>query len=334
MKFAVPSLVFAVLLLFACKNDQFKGDIGKTGIPVIDSLTRAIAKQAKNPVLYAQRGMAFMDNNNCESAIRDMASALTLDSQNVEVHHMLADVYMECGQSILGLRTMTRAATLAPERLGTQLKFSEFQYILEQYDGSLKTLDGLLLREQNNPEVYFMIGKVLAAKGDTVRAINGFKKCVSLDATHIDGYVELGNLFEKRNNPIALQYFDNALRVDSTHIAAIYSKAMYYQNRYQDDEALAQYRRIIGFDTHFNDAYLNSGIIYLDQKKLKEALDQFTICIKQDPLATTAHFMRGYTLERMSQDSIPAAIASYKTALGQSPSYTEAKDALKRLGVK
>jgi tetratricopeptide (TPR) repeat protein len=324
-----------LVLVAACGTESSKGvsgDIGATGVPFIDSMTQLINKRPGNAALYAARAEAFYKRDNCEMAIRDMSTALNLDSTNIPFHHLLADIFIDCEQSLPAIRTLERAATLAPDSIHTLLKLSEFQFIVQQYNESMQTVNRILKIQPANAEAFFMLGQNFRELGDTTKAINAYQRCTDLDAQHTDGWLNLGLLYERRKNPVALKYYDNVLKLDSLNREAMFAKAMYYMNRYDDDTALEYFKKVVAFDKYYQDAYINSGMIYLARADYKKALDQFTICTAVDPLATRAYYYRGLSLEKMSKDSLQAAIASYKTALGQSPSYQEAKDALLRLG--
>ena len=124
LKIAVLLTFSIIFVAISCKNEP-KSDApqyGKTGNPTIDSLTDLIFKNSKDANLYFQRAKLFNENGEkggFDYAIKDMQYALSLDSNNIDFHHFISDVYMDYSQSRLAVQTMERAATIAPTRLPT-----------------------------------------------------------------------------------------------------------------------------------------------------------------------------------------------------------------------
>jgi tetratricopeptide (TPR) repeat protein len=323
-----------LLLAFACKNDtDKKTQLAKTGIRAIDSLTEKIESEPTNAQNYFRRAQAFYEHGEqggYDQAIVDMQYALTLDSTNVDFHHFLADVYMDYKQSRLAVATMERAADLAPDRIPTLLKLSEFYLITKQYGKAFNKVDDILNKDPQSAEGYFMLGMVAKEKGEEPSAINAFQKCVDLDASNKDAFIELGNLFSKRGNNLALKYFDNALLIDSLDDQAALGKAYFLQTQNKVSEAIAAYEDIIRRDAQNEAAFFNLGILYLDGNNLDKAQQHFDIIIKQSPTYYKAYFYRGYVQEKRGNKV--AALADYQQALEFKSDYDKALEGMKRLG--
>jgi tetratricopeptide (TPR) repeat protein len=174
-----------------------------------------------------------------------------------------------------------------------------------------------------------MAGRVALDKGDTLAAIASLQKSVKIDATNDDAWIFLGRIFSNRNNPVALQYFDNAIRLDSTDLEAREFKGVFYKRRGEFDKAFATYRDIVARNPDYSNAYFDMGIIYLELDSLSKAYDHFDIAVKTDALFVKAYYYRGLCAEL--QGNLDAALADYKQANGMSPDFEEAKKALERL---
>ena len=57
-----------------------------------------------------------------------------------------------------------------------------------------------------------------------------------------------------QKNPLAIQYFDNAIRVDPDNVAAWHAKAYYLQNNDKINEALQIYKQIHTMDPQYPEA--------------------------------------------------------------------------------
>jgi len=333
---------FFIILVFpfglvCCKNDRPAGTeapkpMAKTGNAQIDSLTERIFKEPKNANLYFERAKLFdahPDKGGYDFAIMDMKYAMKIDSTNVDYHHFLSDIYMKYAQSRLALNTMERAVELYPDRLPTLLKLAEDQVIVQQNAESLQTLNHVLKLDPQNAEAYFLLGQNFKQTKDTTRAINSFQKAVDLNSDYTDAFIELGILFEKKNSPLALKYFDNALLRDSLNLPALFAKGVYFQNKNRIGEAMEIYQKITRIDPHYADAYFNLGMMYLGVDSLNRAYDYFDSVINVKPTYYKAYFYKGQIEERGGDPK--AALASYRQATGLAPGYLMAKEAEERI---
>jgi len=318
--------VLASIFLGQCKNSDAPVGIGMTGNPVIDGLTEAIAKEPKNAELLLQRAQVFYDNEAYDQAIQDLAGVLKIDSTHLTAHRMLADVYLDAYQSARALQTLERAVALYPEDIELKLKLSEFQLIVKQYDAALATLADIMEMHPGNPDALFMLGLVYNDQGKTQQAIGAFQSAVERNPDLTEAWIILGDLMDRTQNPLALQYFDNAIRVDPANISAWHSKAYYLQNHDRMDEALEIYRVIHTIDAQYPEAYLNAAILLIYMDSLDSAMKELDILRKVDPVNAAAWFYIGRVHQvRGEKDK---AIDAYEQALRLDSKYEQALDAL------
>ncbi len=329
-----------LLLLFcsiwACKNDPKPDANPQNGQdPRLVKLNALVENDPNNDSLLYLRADAYYQLDAYDEAIRDLSKAIQIDSMQPAYYHLLGDAlldYARPGDSKRALDVMELAAQRFPERFATLLKLSEFQLIVRQHGDALKTLDKILQRDPQNAEAYFMAGRVALDKGDTTNAIASLQKSTRFDATHLDAWMFLGQIFSNRDNPTAIQYFDNVLRLDSTNLEAREYKGIFYKRTGKFDKAFEVYKDIIVRNPDYSNAYFDLGVIYLELDSLNQAYSNFDIATKTDPLFVKAYYYRGLCSEMKGNKE--AALADYKQANGMSPDYQEAKDALTRLGQK
>lgn len=333
------ALLFSGIILLtlagACRQDTGKrGDdpaaTGHAPDPGIGQLNQLIEQSPDDPALHFQRALAYYDLEGYDEALRDVETALSYDSTNAEYLHLLADVYLDYYQSFKALKTMERAASLHPERIHTLLKLSEFQLILQQPEEALKTLGRIRAIDPQNAEMFYMAGLVLEDMGKIDEAISNYQSAVEIDPELIEGWINLGKLWALKEQPIAIQFFDNALRVDSNHVVALYEKANYLYNQLGDPAgALALYRKIAQIQPKETEPYFYAGIMYLEMDSLSQAVKEFDISIQTDPTFSRAYYYRGLCREMTGNPE--NARADYEQALNLEPELEAAREALNRL---
>lgn len=325
-----------LFVFFSCKNDSKPAVANEPQIdPELAALDALLEKNPDNDSLFYRRAAVYYKLDGYDEALKDLTRAIELDSMQPAYYHLLADVlldYARPNDSKRAIDVLQTAAAKFPDNFHTLLKLSEFQLIVKQHGEALITLDKILRRDPQNAEAFYMAGRVALDKGDTTAAIASFQKSVKIDATNGDAWMFLGRIFTQRSSPLALQYFDNVLRLDSTDLEAREFKGVYYKRRGEFAKAFEVYQDIVTRNPDYSNAWFDMGTIYLEQDSLSKAYDHFNIAVKTDPLFVKAYYYRGLCSEL--QGNADAALADYRQANGMSPDYKEAKEALERLGKK
>jgi tetratricopeptide (TPR) repeat protein len=300
--------------------------------PELAAINDMIAQDPGNDSLLYSRAVAYYELDAYDEALTDLNEALKLDSLQPRYYHLLADVlldYARPNDSRRAIEVLKLANRRFPNRIQTLLKLSEFQLIVKKHGDALATLDQILQRDPQNAEAFYMAGRVALDQGDTTNALSSLQKSVILDAENGDAWIFLGRIFSLRNNPTAVQCFDNALRVDSTDLQAREYKGAFYKRKGEFDKAFKIYRDIIIRNPDYANAYFDMGMMYLEMDSLPQAYTSFDIATKTDPIFVKAYYWRGKAAEE--QGNFPAALADYRQAYGMSPRYEEAKQAKERL---
>lgn len=320
-------------ILFSCKNESKPTAANEPQPdPDLAALNKLLEKNPNDDSLLYRRAEVYYKLDGYDEALKDLARAMQLDSMQPAYYHLLADVlldYARPNDSRRAIDVLKLAAERFPDRTATLLKLSEFQLIVKQHGDALITLDKILRRDPQNAEAFYMAGRVAIDKGDTTAAVASFQKSVQFDATNPDAWMFLGRIFTNRNNPKALQFFDNVLRLDSTNLEAREFKGVFYKRTGDFNNAFNIYRDIIARSPDYSNAYFDMGAIYLELDSLSKAYDNFNIAIKTDPLFVKAYYYRGLSSELLGNKT--AALNDYKQANGMAPGFQEAKEARERL---
>lgn len=326
-------VIFCAAALLACKSDPKPAAPAQAGQdPELTALTRQLAIEPDNDSLLFRRAQVYHQLDGFDEALTDVGNALRLDSLQPAYYHLLADIYLDYARpndSKRAIDVMNAAAQKFPDRARTLLKLSECYLIVQQHNDALATLNKLLERDPQSAEAFFMTGRVALDMRDTTRAINALEKSARFNAENVDAWLFLGRIFSNKNNPAAIRYFDNALRVDSTNLEAREFKAIFHKRRGEFGRAEQVYRDILQRNPDYSNAWFDLGMMALEQDSFAQAHNYFNVAIKTDPLFVNAYYYRGVTAEL--QDNYDGALADYQQANRMAPNFKEAKDALKRL---
>jgi len=326
-------LVFAVLFVISCDSDNMASQkIKKSENAALDQLNEEIRNEPQNHQLFYERAKLYFNEEAFDEALDDIASAQKLDSINPEYYHMKADILLDYYKSYEALKVMQDVVSLHPKRISSLLKLAEFRYILKQYESSIVALNNVLAVDRLEPEAYFMLGMNFRAMGDSERAKNSFQTAVENNPELIDAWLMLGNIYENENDPKALVYYNNALLIAPDNIEALHSKAFYFQNHNEIQNAIEIYRNINILDPSYSEAYLNTGLLYLELDSLARANEHFNIMVKVDFTNPIAYFYRAFTLEQVGE--FKKARMDYEQALKLAPDFEEARKALELLMTK
>ncbi|MGI8893061.1 MAG: tetratricopeptide repeat protein [Bacteroidia bacterium] len=324
-----------IFILFSC-NDENKTEQENTSASAteadIDALSEKISASPKDASLYYQRGQLFLKAGNTKMAIQDLEQAITIDSTKGEYYLPLADAYFFSKIVGKSRQTLERAINNDPaNNTEAVMKLAELHFYVQEYKKSIEYLDQVLMKDRHNPKAYFMKGMNFKEMGDTTRAISSFQTTVEQNPEYYAAYMQLGIIFNIKNDPISVQYYNSALNLNPGSTEALYGRAMFFQENEEYNKAITDYTQILNIEPGNANAHFNLG--YIHQVHLKiydQAIKHYTDAIAANPQYAEAYYNRGLTYETLG--NINAAAADYRLALQFRPEYPAAEAGLSRVG--
>mgnify|MGYP003669796231 CR=1 FL=1 len=302
-----------------------KGPVS-TGDNLVDQLTQQISDAPDNPEILYQRATVLYEKGEYEAAIRDLEKAMSIDSLKPKYYHLLSDNYMDYFKSRKALDVMEKASRLFNERIPTLLKLSETQMLLSQHENSVFTVNEILRLDPQNNEAYFMLGMNFRAMGQLDKAINSFQTAVENDPEMVDAWLILGELHEKNGTGDPMKYYENALTVSPDNPQVMHSMAFHLQNNGDIPGAIKIYKEISSKNRQYTDAYLNAGILYIEQDSLEQAFEQMNILAGVQPENPFAYYYRGVI--HKAYGNYESAEIDLQNAVNLQPLFTQAKEEL------
>ena len=340
MKYIILSISF--FILFSCSEEDKKikkNEIKETKsvaiVPLntdekLEDLNLKIRANINNKDLYLERADYFLENEDTKSAMQDINRAFKLDTLYLPTLLKQADFLAKSGKLVLSKAILDKADVLNPKNSLVQTGYSKLYLIGRSNEKSTQYADLAVKYDIYNAEAYYLKGYNFLEVGDTNKAISSYRTAVEQNPDYFDAYLELGLIFSSMDDPIALDYYRNALEIRPTEKRVLYSKGMFEQEHEMYNEAMATYTNALKFNPDFKEAQYNLGFVHLFYLKLyRQSQQYFTEAIKIDPRYVEAYYNRGYAFELLGD--VNNAAKDYRKALEINPSYTMAAKGLSRL---
>ena len=323
----ISTIVLIAIAIISCGGgDKKSAGPVSTGDNLVDQLTQQITDAPTNSELLFQRATVLYEKEEYEASIRDLEKAMSIDSLKPKYYHLLSDNYMDYFKSRKALDVMEKAGRLFNERIPTLLKLSETQMLLSQNENSVFTVNEILRLDPQNNEAYFMLGMNFRALGQLDKAINSFQTAVENDPEMVDAWLILGELHERNGTGNPMKYYENALVVSPDNPQVMHSMAFYLQNNGDIPGALKLYKEISAKNRQYTDAYINAGILYIEQDSLEQAFEQMNILAGVQPENPFAYYYRGVI--HKAYGNYESAEIDLQNAVNLQPLFTQAKEEL------
>jgi len=333
-KFLTIGFSICLLFLFSC-NQGGRNQTDRVSGPdslknVLQALNADIDKNPSNPGLFHTRSLFFLHENHFDNALKDINKAISLDPGNANYYITLSDIYLIQGQTTNCNEALVKAISVDQKNNDAVVKMAKLYLIIKDYPRMFDYVKRALALNAVNPKAYYFRSIALLEKGDTSLAVNDLMKAVDQDQQFYEAYIQLGELFSIRKNPMAADYLKNALALQPQSREALYMLGMFYQETQQYDKAIAAYQRLQKTDTSFRNAPYNIGyinLVYL--KNFPLAIRYFTEAIRKDPAYFEAYFNRGFAEELMGD--YQKSYEDYKKTLKIKINFEKAIEGLNRL---
>ncbi len=341
LKYSILIVLLSVLAV-ACNQNEEKKSEKKEDVTVegksysesseneLASLNVKLAADTNNAVLFHQRAKYYYKKINIQNAMRDISMAIQLDDNNSDFFVTLGDIYVVMSSFDDAESAYRRAIKINASNVEAMLQLAKLQIAKQEYMLARTNLDKIVINDPDNAKAYYLFGVILLEKGDTVRAIRNFNRSIDLDPESQEPYRELGLIYYERKDPVAIEYFNSMLNLNSEDQTAMYLIGMFYQNAGEYQNAENMYYRMIQVDSTNALPYYNIGYLHLVYAEdFVTASEFFSKAIAYDSLSIDAFYNRGYAYELSGKYKL--ARKDYKQTLRMNPKYEKGISGLRRI---
>lgn len=338
-------LIGGVILLSACRNgtnqtqvmvqhkDSIISKTADTITPKINLLSQRIASNPKDDNSYWMRGVMEAAQKKNGQALTDYTQAIKLDSTKAIYYYSLADLDFTIGHTRDSKDAFEKCISLDPKNTDALLRLGELYFYVKKYPEAFELINKALKVNKYIGKAYFLKGLIYLENHDTVKAISSMQTAVEQDTKYYDAYIQLGLVFTHKGNPLALDYFNDAINLRPNQIEAYYDKGMFYQLGQDYDDAIKTYHEILQIDSTYKYVLYNLGYIYyVHNPDYKQSIVYFDKAVRSDTTYAMAYFGRGNCYEQLGQPE--KALLDYSHAVYLNPGFNAASQAFKELKAK
>jgi tetratricopeptide (TPR) repeat protein len=339
----MKNILFVVLIsasLFSCNSKEAGADENthKTdsllkiiNSPELAALNKKILDNPEEANLYNERAKIYLQFKQFDEAINDSKRSLRMDSSNASYYLTEADIFFASNETRNAKDVLEKVVKKFPENTEGLLKLAELYYFVKQYENAFSKINQALKVNENLAKAYYLKGSIYREIGDTGKAISSLETTVEQDNKNYGAFLDLGIIYAAKKNPLAFQYYDNALSINPTSNDALYAKAKLFQDLEKINDAVLIYNKILKSNpAHLFSLYNLGAIEYSINKNPKKAIDYFTSAINANPKYAEAYFARGVCYQELNENE--SSSADYKMCLQLKPNYEPAVDGLNSLG--
>ncbi|HPY80988.1 MAG TPA: tetratricopeptide repeat protein [Bacteroidales bacterium] len=293
-------------------------------------LSQKIDKSPKDAELYYLRAQYYYEHKEIDKAQVDILKSIALAPEVAKYYISLSDIYFAQRKTDDTEEMLQKAIRLEPENNEARLKLAELYFHLKMVEDCNRELDAALQKQNHNPQVHLIRAFLLKQQGDTTGAIRMLQLTIDQDPKEVKAFLELGYIFQKRNDPLAISYYQNALLVDPKNSEIRYNLALMFQELGEIEKAKEEYKQLLTFEPQHLKALHNIGYIDLVyEQNFEEAVAFFTKAIELNPEFFQAICNRGIAFEKLEQ--YDNARQDYMYSLKLKENFEPAIDGLNRL---
>lgn len=323
-------IVFVFIIIFTTSCQFFQNEKSATQLTEsgeLNTINDKIDKDEKNPNLYFERGKIYRKLKQDSLALIDFKRCTQLDSTKAIYYSAVGEVLFDHKDISGSVPWFEKAIALNPNDEKAHLKMAKLFIYISEYTKAFIEINTVLKTNVYNAEAYFLKGICYTMMSDTSKAISSLQTAVQTDPLYAEAHLQLGVLYEAQKNPLALKYYENAFKADSTNMEYMYAQAMYWQNKNEYEAAKKILKKIVTKDMSYPKSYYNLGWIYLQQDSTEKAIRQFDIAIENKPDYADAYFNRGLCYEILS--NFDKAMEDYEYAITFAPDNSKFQESLR-----
>ena len=213
----------------------------------------------KNFEIFKYDGLRAQRMGRPDYAVKCFTEALAIQEE-FETMGYLSQLYIQMGETAKARELLEKMAAMEPHLTSTFLTLANVCFIQEDYQAMEEAANKAIAIEEGNAVAHYLLGKARKGQNDDLMTIAHLTKAITLK----DDFIEARLL-----------------------------RAEVKESNGQGEEAEEDYKLVTEINPFNEQAYLYLGQLYINQKKLTEAIGLFDEAIELNPNFAEAYKERG-----------------------------------------
>ncbi len=178
------------------------------------------------------------------------------------------------------------------------------------------------LIDSTRPEYFLLLADISFRGLQIQKSVKAYEKCLQLDPRNVEANLKLGELFMYlKAYPKAINYANEALRIDSKRSKAYFIKGFVYKESGDTARAISSFTTVVEIDPESYDAYIQLGLLHA-AKGDDLAIQYYSNALRIRPSSEEALYNRG--LYYQEDNKFDKATEDYREILSKNKSYAPA----------
>ncbi|MBF9254793.1 tetratricopeptide repeat protein [Pontibacter sp. 172403-2] len=297
------------------------------------NLNAAIRQSGRDGSLYARRAVALLRKGELNKALEDANEAVVLTRNEPAALFVKAQVLRAMGKSREALPLALQAERNSYQNASLYVLLAELYLQQHKYRQALEYISKAQELSPASEFAYYYKGRLLAATGDTAKAIRNYKLALEQMPQLMEAQRELAGILVARQDYAGAEtYLSRAEKLNPDDALLLYYKGLLYQAAQKPDSARQYFLQAVATIDTLQRAHYFIGLQLYANGDGEGALNHLLKAEKQykDSPKYLATLAGSY--ERTGQPA--QALATYRRLLQVEPGYTYAYQAIARLNYK
>ena len=270
----------------------------------VTAYKKALSLDPRLPGIELNLGLAEFKQGHFHAAIVPLEAVVAKDSGNFQARTLLGLSYYGDKQFAKAIESLKVVVQADPANTEMQQVMAQSCLWAGQYQCALDGFRQILTTQPNSAAAHVLIGEALDGLGKTQEAITEFQRAVQVAPHEPNVHFGLGFLYWKTQDyKKAQEEFQAELaNVGDSAQAWAYlgDTEMKLGNR---EKAALDLNKAIQLHSDIRLAYIDRGILLLEEKKYKDAIADFRKAIEIDPGQPDAHYRLARVYQALGESS-------------------------------